>query len=115
MSRISETLYARYIESRLAARIIEDEYSFVIFKFAGKELFILDMCVDESCRGKGKGRDLINQLLEVAKKHDCDVITANVYLWDKEAMNTVRAAIEVGFKIKLGERDVLLIAKAVED
>jgi predicted GNAT family acetyltransferase len=115
MTRISNTLYAKYVESRLAARIIENEQSFVIFQLVGKELFIVDMFVDDSVRCQGKARSLVHQLLKVAKENECDLITANIHVRDKGCMSTVRAAIEIGFKIKVAEQGILLIAKEVEE
>lgn len=42
-------------------------------------LYIDDLCVDESMRGKGVGRILYNAALAFARAHDCYNVTLNVW------------------------------------
>ena len=44
-----------------------------------KTLFIDDLCVDETCRGKHVGQALYNFALQYAKEQGCYNITLNVW------------------------------------
>ena len=44
------------------------------------ELYIDDLCVDESCRGQGIGTAIYQELLRYGKLRKCDTVTLNVWL-----------------------------------
>ena len=44
-----------------------------------KELYIDDLCVDESCRGQGVAKALYAHTVAYAKAANCDAITLNVW------------------------------------
>ena len=49
-------------------------------------LYIDDLCVDESIRGKGIGTALYNAVCDYAKQRRCHSITLNVWCCNKSAM-----------------------------
>lgn len=51
-----------------------------------KTLYIDDLCVDETCRGKHIGSALYEYVLEFAKKQDCYNVTLNVWSCNKSAL-----------------------------
>ena len=51
-----------------------------------KTLYIDDLCVDETCRGKGIGKALYAYVLEFAKNEGCDNITLNVWTGNDNAI-----------------------------
>lgn len=51
-----------------------------------KTLYIDDLCVDETCRGKGVGTLLYNYVLEFAKRQGCYNVTLNVWACNKNAL-----------------------------
>jgi ribosomal protein S18 acetylase RimI-like enzyme len=62
-----------------------------------RSLYIDDLCVDESARGRRVGRALFDYVLEEARKAGCYEITLNVW----EGNDSARAFYErVGFRIK---------------
>lgn len=68
-------------------------YAMCIFKISKadtamcdmKTLYLDDLCVDESYRGRGIGRKIYDYLIEYAKKEDCYNITLNVWEGNKGA------------------------------
>lgn len=48
-------------------------------------LYIDDLCVDETCRGKGIGKLLYAHVLDFAKKSGCYNVTLNVWADNKSA------------------------------
>ena len=50
------------------------------------ELYIDDLCVDETCRGKGIGKALYNAILKYAKLRKCYNVTLNVWSCNDSAM-----------------------------
>ena len=51
-----------------------------------KELYIDDLCVDESCRGQGVATALYDHVKVYAKDLGCDCITLNVWCGNDNAM-----------------------------
>ena len=51
-----------------------------------KELYIDDLCVDESCRGQGIAKALYRHVSDYAKTVGCGFITLNVWNGNDTAM-----------------------------
>ena len=51
-----------------------------------KTLYIDDLCVEETCRGKGVGRRLYEAVLDFARKEGCYNVTLNVWSCNTAAM-----------------------------
>lgn len=51
-----------------------------------KTLYIDDLCVDESCRGKHIGQALYRFVLDFARANDCYNVTLNVWSCNKNAL-----------------------------
>lgn len=51
-----------------------------------KTLYIDDLCVDESLRGKHIGRELYNAVLDFAREKGCYNVTLNVWSCNESAM-----------------------------
>jgi GNAT superfamily N-acetyltransferase len=109
---IKDTLYAKYIKERQGREILENEDGFIIYEVIGKECFIADMFVVKDVRNLGVGADLIKKL--ILKNTDCEIITATIWLWDKGAKNTLRAAMAVGFELLRTEPGCLIVAKNIK-
>lgn len=56
-----------------------EEYPDGSVGFARKELYIDDLCVDETARGKGVATALFHHVTDVAKSEGADFITLNVW------------------------------------
>ena len=50
------------------------------------DLYIDDLCVDESTRGTGVGRAIYNEICRYAKMRGCSAITLNVWCCNESAM-----------------------------
>ena len=50
------------------------------------EIYIDDLCVDESTRGTGVGKAIYNEILRYAKMRGCSSITLNVWCCNESAM-----------------------------
>lgn len=111
---IKETIYAKYIRERDGSQIIENEYGFIIYKISGEECFIKDMCVDLSSRTSGKGRELMNELEEIARANRCTFISGTIHLFDKNANDTLKKSLSVGFLVKEANNNILVIIKDME-
>jgi len=110
---LKDTLYAKYIKERDDREILEDEFGFITYKISGEECYINDMCIDLSERSGSRGRNLIEQLKEIALKLGCTFISANIYLADKGSSNTLFASLKVGFKVVKANHDILFIVKKI--
>lgn len=106
---ISETLYARYIGEREGSQIIENENGFITYKINGEECFLVDMYVRMEVRRSGEGRKLLNELIKIAKGHECKFISANIYTVDHGATNTLKAALISGFELLSAKNECVTI------
>ena len=50
------------------------------------ELYIDDLCVDESSRGKGVGKAIYGEICRYAKMRRCSAVTLNVWCCNESAM-----------------------------
>ena len=50
------------------------------------ELYIDDLCVDETCRGKGVGKAIYEAILKYARMRKCYNVTLNVWSCNENAM-----------------------------
>lgn len=70
-----------------------------------KSLYIDDLCVDESARGKGVGRALYEYVLTFAKENGCYNVTLNVWACNENARRFYE---KLGFKPqKIGLETIL--------
>lgn len=67
----------------ICIKIIIESESFS--KYARKELYIEDLCVDENYRHQGIAKELYDYIIELAKKEGCSHITLNVWELNKNA------------------------------
>lgn len=67
----------------ICIKIIIESESFS--KYARKELYIEDLCVDENYRHQGIAKELYDYIIELAKKEGCSHITLNVWEVNKNA------------------------------
>lgn len=107
---ISKTLYGKYLEERGGGKLIEDDMGFVTYRIEGKECFLMEIFADPHNRKIGIARDLVNRLSEAARAAGCTIITANIYLNDPCANNTLISALLIGFKLVSANGNTLLIA-----
>jgi GNAT superfamily N-acetyltransferase len=107
-------LYQEYVKERANLETIWDESFFVSYKIDKDELFISDMFIKKSARGS-KLQDVINALIEIAKKNGCKVLSGNIALNDPGNSRTMRAALKVGFRIAAANASAILIIKALEE
>lgn len=52
-----------------------------------KTLYLDDLCVDESCRKKRIGTELLNYVFDYAKQINCYNVTLNVWNLNQDALN----------------------------
>lgn len=56
-----------------------------------KSLYIDDLCVDESLRGRHIGKTLLNSAIELAKENGCHNVTLNVWTCNDSALKFYQA------------------------
>lgn len=111
---IKDSLYAKYIEEREGAKIIENDYGYLTYKLRSPECFLANIFVLPEYREEGIGGVLLSALEKEAKINACHVITANIDLKSKLATGTLIAAVKAGFQVISANNDILLIAKEIK-
>lgn len=110
-----DCFYAQYILERQGFESFWREHGFISYKVTGTECFLADMFVEAGARKTGKGRKLLEELIGIARYRGCNVITANIYLFDPNANNTLLAAMACGFRVEKCGNNVLLIAMELKE
>lgn len=110
-----DMLYAEYVAERQGLKSIWKPWGFVVYRIVGPECFMVDMHITKSERRTGKSRQLAEELASIARELGCELITANIYLKDPGANQTLAAALAQGFEVKSSGNDVLLIAKEIRE
>lgn len=111
---MTDSLYAKYVEERQGMSTIWRPHGFVTYRIFDVECFIQDMFIEQTHRLKNKGRELLNDLAELAKKNGCETITANIHLADPNANHTLKAILACGFAVKDCGNRVLVIVKDIK-
>jgi len=62
-------------------------YYFAYYTWVGKSLYLDDLCVKESCRGKKIGTRLLKEIFKVARKENCKRVRWQVLNWNKPAID----------------------------
>lgn len=105
------SLYAQYVFEREGLTVISTGDAFLSYKFREKECFLQDIFVAKEKRMTSIGRQMLQQLFDIAIANGSNVVTANIYTKDPNANDTLKAALACGFKIISSGNNVLLIAK----
>ena len=59
---------------------------FAWYSWVGKSLYLDDLCVKETERGKSAGRKLLNKIIETAKSEGCKRVRWQVSHWNTRAL-----------------------------
>lgn len=51
-----------------------------------RTLYLDDLCVDESCRGQGIGKQLYDRVLRLAGENGCDRVTLHAWNFNQKAL-----------------------------
>ena len=61
-------------------------YSIIYYSWVGKSIYLDDLYVKPSFRGKGIGKKLMNKVFEIAKKENCNRVRWQVSKWNTSAI-----------------------------
>jgi GNAT superfamily N-acetyltransferase len=111
VAKLADTLYATYIKDRRGLEILENEFGFLTYKFAGEECFIAEMCIDPRKRTAGHGRSLVSQLEEMAKAAGCKYVSANIDINSGGANTILLASLLCGYEVRASNGNALLVIK----
>jgi predicted N-acetyltransferase YhbS len=62
-------------------------YFYIYHAWVGKSLYLAELYVKESFRGKKIGTNLLKKIFKTAKKENCKMIRWQVLNWNKSAIN----------------------------
>lgn len=111
---LSNSLYAKYIAERAGGKLIEKEHGYIAYNVKGSEYFIMDMFIEPSMRRTPLFKRLMDELTLIAKSSGGTHLTANIFLDDPGASNTLIAALKLGFRVRGANVGALFIAKELE-
>jgi hypothetical protein len=111
---LKNSLYAKYIQEREGAEIIESEHGFISYKFLGDQCLVLDMFVEKSSRGNGHFKGLFSELEQKAKNAFCVQVCGRIFLADKNHKTTLFAVLSIGCEIARADGDCFYIIKKLD-
>jgi GNAT superfamily N-acetyltransferase len=65
-------------------------YSYVYYSWVGKSIYLDDVYVKPEYRGQGIGKQLMEKLLETAKREDCKRLQWQVSDWNEHAIEVYK-------------------------
>lgn len=110
-----DSLWEMYVSERKGHKVISKEFGFVSYAINGPECYLAEIFVKKEFRKYGKTHELLKDLFENAKLYGCEFVSANIYLSDRGANDTLGVALKVGFKVVQCGQDVLLIEKKITE
>ena len=91
-----------------------------VMSLAVQECHILNLCVDPDCRGQGRGRKLLGQLLMIARARNADTAFLEVRVTNVQALSLYfsEGFNEIGTRINyyptlVGREDAVILAKTL--
>lgn len=110
---LGQTLYADYIKDREGAEVIDAEHGFVTFKVENNECLLLNIYVAPQARKTGVAGMLVDAVCVRAEQSECNAVLAQVHFNDKNASDTLMAALKLGFKVLAGNNSFIWIVKSL--
>ena len=52
-----------------------------------RQLFLEDICIDETLRGQGYGKRLMQEIVRIAEESGCKTVELNVWDWNRSAIS----------------------------
>lgn len=106
-----KSLYARYIEEREGAGIIETEESFVTYHLYPDSIYLADMFIVPDKRNTGLHLELLAQVEEIGRKEDKKKIITSAGFGAAGLTDSVQTIINAGFSIHSGDQKLIYFVK----
>jgi len=106
-------LYGEYIKEREGYELLvnKDGSAFCSYKVFGDSIYLRDMFVSFSERGKGLAKSLAKQVENHGKMQSCKTMVTSVDLNTSGASENVAMFVNYGFKIKQAQGNALWLEK----
>lgn len=113
VGNMDKSLYARYIEEREGAILIEHPYGFAIYKLEPSYCYLQDIYVLPELRKSGHGVSLMNEVVEVAKKHGHTKLLGSVVPSTPFSDSMFKIMQGLGFKLHGSGPDIIYLVKEI--
>lgn len=107
--------YARYIEERTNARIIENEYGFVRFSFLDTAVYIEDIFIEKEYRQTDKASKLANEVAQIARDSGYKTMIGSVCTDAKGADISVKVLYGYGMTLHSATNNMIYFKKNIEE
>ncbi len=107
------SLYKDYIKERENRECIESEDGFITYKIYGIECYIIDIYVVPEKRISAIGRNMADQVAEIAKEQGCKVLSGSVVPSANNSTESIKILISYGFKLIKSEPNMIWFAKEI--
>lgn len=108
------SLFADYIKERLGKHIIENEYGFATFYYPdATTVYLEDIYVIPSQRRLAYGRELADQVVEIAKIKGCTRLLGTVTPAANGATESLKAFLAYGMQVDSTTPTYILLSKSI--
>jgi GNAT superfamily N-acetyltransferase len=106
------SLYGDYIAEREGKQIVESEKGFATFKvFDNGECYIQDIYVIPECRKTNLGKQMADEVSEIAKNRGCKLLIGSVCTEDKHATRNLQIFLSYGMNIYKNVGTLIFVKK----
>lgn len=108
-------MYANYVKERRGLDSLERDYGFAIYTLLEGELFIEALYIAPEYRNAGKAHELVGELKELAKQHECNCLVGNVDMRTNTATEALAFHLAMGQKLLAADNSVITTIQYLED
>lgn len=110
---MNKSHFAKYIEETSGRKMYEDDKGFFIYQINNKEFYVQEVFVLEEYRGKGVAKEYDKKAVEMAREFGCDYIKGSVISGQKNATDSMKFQLALGYKIAYSDNHLIYLIKKV--
>lgn len=105
------SLWADYLKERLGQDSIERDFGFLVYKVQGIVCEICELYVSPAVRSSGRGRELVSEVIEIAKQQNCVTLIAYVWPGLPGSESVLSSSFKFGFQLAGADAGRIMITK----
>ena len=107
------SLFGDYLRERTTIEIIEKDYGFITYSFAGEECYIRDLYIDPNHRFAGMAASLADLVTVIAKQRGCKYLTGTVCPDAKNGNDSLKVLMAYGMKLHSSTNNLIIFKKDI--
>jgi GNAT superfamily N-acetyltransferase len=108
-----KSLHSQYVMEREGGHLIEYSWGFAIYKLYPDSCYLQDIFVVEEERKNGRGVQLLNEVVEIAKQKGLHKLAGSVVPNTPFGHTMLTIMLSLGFKLHAAQQDIVYLMKEI--